>query len=128
MPLLRYRTGDIGSMTLEPCACGRTTARIRGLPGRRDDMNGKRSLRCGGRSSLRCGRSCATRISPGGCHCARRAFAGETGESPYRHTDWCAANGHEVSGARWEIYGHWLEDQNPALFETEVYWLFKIHP
>ena len=38
MPLLRYRTGDIGSMTLEPCACGRTTARIRGLRGRRDDM------------------------------------------------------------------------------------------
>ena len=38
MPLLRYRTGDIGSMTLEPCACGRTTARVRGLRGRRDDM------------------------------------------------------------------------------------------
>ena len=38
MPLLRYRTGDIGSLTLEPCACGRTTARIRGLRGRRDDM------------------------------------------------------------------------------------------
>jgi len=38
MPLLRYRTGDIGSLTLAPCACGRTTARIRGLRGRRDDM------------------------------------------------------------------------------------------
>jgi len=38
MPLLRYRTGDIGSLTLEPCTCGRTTARIRGLRGRRDDM------------------------------------------------------------------------------------------
>ena len=38
MPLLRYRTGDIGSMTSEPCACGRTTARVRGLRGRRDDM------------------------------------------------------------------------------------------
>lgn len=38
MPLLRYRTGDIGSLTLESCACGRTTARIRGLRGRRDDM------------------------------------------------------------------------------------------
>jgi len=38
MPLLRYRTGDIGSMTSESCACGRTTARIRGLRGRRDDM------------------------------------------------------------------------------------------
>ncbi|HZT44626.1 MAG TPA: phenylacetate--CoA ligase [Gaiellaceae bacterium] len=38
MPLLRYRTGDLGSLELEPCGCGRTTARIRGLRGRRDDM------------------------------------------------------------------------------------------
>jgi phenylacetate-CoA ligase len=38
MPLLRYRTGDIASVTSEPCRCGRTTARIRGLRGRRDDM------------------------------------------------------------------------------------------
>jgi effector-binding domain-containing protein len=37
--------------------------------------------------------------------------------------DWCAANGHQPTGVRWEIYGHWLEDQDPALFETEVYWL-----
>jgi phenylacetate-CoA ligase len=38
MPLLRYRTGDIASVTFEPCRCGRTTARIRGLRGRRDEM------------------------------------------------------------------------------------------
>jgi phenylacetate-CoA ligase len=38
MPFLRYRTGDLGSLTLEPCRCGRTTARIRGLRGRRDDV------------------------------------------------------------------------------------------
>jgi len=38
MPLLRYRTGDIASVTYEPCSCGRTLARIRGLRGRRDDM------------------------------------------------------------------------------------------
>jgi phenylacetate-CoA ligase len=38
LPLLRYRTGDIGSLTTEPCACGRTMARLRGLRGRRDDM------------------------------------------------------------------------------------------
>ena len=38
MPMLRYRTGDIASFTFEPCRCGRTTARIRGLRGRRDDM------------------------------------------------------------------------------------------
>ena len=38
MPFLRYRTADIASVTREPCRCGRTTARIRGLRGRRDDM------------------------------------------------------------------------------------------
>ena len=38
MPFLRYRTGDIVSVTRERCRCGRTTARIRGLRGRRDDM------------------------------------------------------------------------------------------
>jgi phenylacetate-CoA ligase len=38
MPMLRYRTGDVASLTYEPCVCGRTTARIRGLRGRIDDM------------------------------------------------------------------------------------------
>ena len=38
MPMLRYRTGDIASLTTEACRCGRTIARIRGLRGRRDDM------------------------------------------------------------------------------------------
>jgi len=38
MPMLRYRSGDIASVTFEPCRCGRTTARIHGLRGRRDDM------------------------------------------------------------------------------------------
>jgi phenylacetate-CoA ligase len=38
LPLIRYRTGDIGTLTREPCACGRTLARITSLRGRRDDM------------------------------------------------------------------------------------------
>lgn len=38
MPVLRYRTGDLTSMTREPCRCGRTTARIDWLTGRVDDM------------------------------------------------------------------------------------------
>jgi phenylacetate-CoA ligase len=38
MPLIRYRTGDIGSISSEPCPCGRTQARITSLRGRRDDM------------------------------------------------------------------------------------------
>ena len=37
-PLIRYRTGDIGSLTTKPCACGRTLARIAALRGRLDDM------------------------------------------------------------------------------------------
>ena len=37
--------------------------------------------------------------------------------------DWCRANGHELAGRRWEIYGHWRDDQDPSEFETEVYWL-----
>ncbi|HXD56291.1 MAG TPA: phenylacetate--CoA ligase [Thermoleophilaceae bacterium] len=38
MPLLRYRTADIGVLVHEPCVCGRTFARIDRLRGRRDDM------------------------------------------------------------------------------------------
>lgn len=38
LPLMRYRTGDIGRLACEPCACGRTTVRLAGLRGRHDDM------------------------------------------------------------------------------------------
>jgi phenylacetate-CoA ligase len=39
IPLLRYRTGDIVSMTEEPCPhCGRTSPRISKVRGRTDDM------------------------------------------------------------------------------------------
>jgi len=38
MPVLRYRTGDLTRRWREPCACGRTTARIDWLTGRVDDM------------------------------------------------------------------------------------------
>jgi phenylacetate-CoA ligase len=38
LPLIRYRTGDVGAVDSTPCACGRTTARITRLVGRRDDM------------------------------------------------------------------------------------------
>jgi phenylacetate-CoA ligase len=38
LPLIRYRTGDIGSLTSERCDCRRTQARIRGLRGRLDEM------------------------------------------------------------------------------------------
>jgi phenylacetate-CoA ligase len=38
IPLIRYRTRDITSLTREPCICGRTHARIARMSGRSDDM------------------------------------------------------------------------------------------
>jgi phenylacetate-CoA ligase len=38
LPILRYRTGDLASVTREPCACGRTFARMSRIVGRTDDM------------------------------------------------------------------------------------------
>jgi phenylacetate-CoA ligase len=37
-PVLRYRTRDLSSVTWQPCACGRTTARLGKFRGRTDDM------------------------------------------------------------------------------------------
>jgi phenylacetate-CoA ligase len=36
--VLRYRTRDLTTLTREPCACGRTTARMGKVVGRTDDM------------------------------------------------------------------------------------------
>lgn len=38
LPLVRYRTRDICSLTHEPCKCGRTTVRMMKPKGRTDDM------------------------------------------------------------------------------------------
>jgi len=38
LPIIRYRTGDITSLTRVPCRCGRTLARIESIVGRADDM------------------------------------------------------------------------------------------
>lgn len=37
-PLIRYRTKDLSIITRERCGCGRTTARMRKVTGRTDDM------------------------------------------------------------------------------------------
>lgn len=37
-PVIRYRTGDIASITKEKCKCGRTTIRMSRVKGRIDDM------------------------------------------------------------------------------------------
>ncbi len=38
LPLVRYRTGDITTLNVEPCRCGRTSARMARVKGRSDDM------------------------------------------------------------------------------------------
>lgn len=38
LPVIRYKTRDITSISYEPCSCGRTHARIEKLLGRTDDM------------------------------------------------------------------------------------------
>jgi phenylacetate-CoA ligase len=38
VPVIRYRTGDITSLSVEPCSCGRTSVRMSKVSGRTDDM------------------------------------------------------------------------------------------
>jgi len=38
LPIIRYRTGDITSLTRTPCRCGRTMVRMESVVGRVDDM------------------------------------------------------------------------------------------
>ncbi len=38
LPLIRYRTRDLSRLLTDPCACGRTTARLQRFTGRTDDM------------------------------------------------------------------------------------------
>ncbi|MBM3187235.1 MAG: phenylacetate--CoA ligase [Chloroflexi bacterium] len=38
LPVLRYRTGDITSLAIERCGCGRTMVRMSKISGRTDDM------------------------------------------------------------------------------------------
>jgi hypothetical protein len=33
---------------------------------------------------------------------------------------WCAAEGRDLTGERWEVYGDWHED--PSLLETEIFY------
>jgi phenylacetate-CoA ligase len=37
-PIVRYRTGDLGRLDLEPCRCGRTLPRLRAVEGRHTDF------------------------------------------------------------------------------------------
>ena len=37
---------------------------------------------------------------------------------------WCKANGHQLAGPNWEIYGHWLPEWNddPSKIRTDVFY------
>ena len=37
--------------------------------------------------------------------------------------DWCRANGREIEGVNWEVYGHW--DADPARQRTDVFYLLR---
>jgi effector-binding domain-containing protein len=37
--------------------------------------------------------------------------------------DYVVANGRELAGPRWEVYGHWRAD--PRELETDVFWLLR---
>jgi effector-binding domain-containing protein len=67
-------------------------------------------------SALPAGRAATTVArgapSPEGIDAAHRAVV-----------EWCEANGHARTGVRWEVYDHWRDDQDPAAYETAVYWL-----
>lgn len=41
--------------------------------------------------------------------------------------DWCAAQGHGITGVAWEVYGHWEEVWNaqPDKIRTDVFYLLR---
>lgn len=40
---------------------------------------------------------------------------------------WCAANGHQLAGPNWDLYGHWVHEwcDDPSKIRTDVYYLLK---
>ena len=37
--------------------------------------------------------------------------------------EWCRTHGHALAGSRWEVYGHWVQDESQL--RTDVYYLLK---
>ena len=63
---------------------------------------------------------------PGGAVATVAHFGPYGGLAAAHHAvkDWCRAEGHRLTGARWEIYGHWQDawNSNPALIRTDVFY------
>ena len=53
-------------------------------------------------------------------------YAGLKGAHDALHA-WCKAEGHQLAGPSWEIYGHWLPewDRDPSQIRTDIYYLLK---
>lgn len=49
------------------------------------------------------------------------------GEAHAAIRQWCAEQGHELTGVSWELYGHWDEswNQDPSQIRTDVFHLLK---
>ena len=49
------------------------------------------------------------------------------GEAHKAVKEFCAKKGYELSGVRWEIYGHWLEEWNKdaSKIRTDVFYLLR---
>lgn len=45
------------------------------------------------------------------------------GEAHAAVRQWCADQGHTLTGASWELYGHW--DDDPAKLRTDVFYLLR---
>jgi effector-binding domain-containing protein len=45
---------------------------------------------------------------------------GELGAAHQAVAEWCAAQGQDLAGERWEVYGDWHED--PSLLETHIFY------
>ena len=70
-PLLRYRSSDLATVWTAPCACGRTTPRIR-IGGRRDDMLRVQAVNVYPQASASSSTARVTRSSPRATRSSRR--------------------------------------------------------
>jgi effector-binding domain-containing protein len=52
---------------------------------------------------------------------------GRLGEAHQAIHQWCRAEGRTLTGTRWELYGHWLEEWNndPSKIRTDIFYLLR---
>jgi effector-binding domain-containing protein len=48
---------------------------------------------------------------------------GGLGAAHHAVTDWCRVNGRRLAGPRWEVYGHWTDDE--SRLRTDVFYLLE---